>query len=185
VKHSRLPLLSLPLLLLGCSAGDLGDAPPTELDQSPPLNAQAPPLNPNSPPLSPNSPPCSGSMSGEESVLLLAGAMCAQAQACTEAGSPVEVLGEVCGFYAICAANPADPDCEIDGVLPTLPICSAELMACLEAYLAELGCRDPEELPITQIPACSRVAAAFDQVDDTQVDVPDGGEFAAESADGG
>jgi hypothetical protein len=184
VKHSRFPLLSLPLLLLGCSAGDLGGTPPTELDQSPPLNAQAPPLNPNSPPLSPNSPPCNGSISAEESVLLLAEAMCAQAQACTEAGSPVEVLGEVCGFYAICAANPADPDCEIDAVLPTLPICTAELTACLEAYLSELGCREPEALSIHQIPACSRVAAAFDQTDDTQVNTPDGDDVAAES-DGG
>jgi hypothetical protein len=177
VKHSRFPLLSLPLLLFSCSAGDPGGTPPTELDQSPPLNAQAPPLNPNSP-------PCNGSISPEESSLLLAQAMCAQAQACTVAGSPVELLGELCGFYATCAANPADPDCEIDAVLPTLPICTAELTACLGAYLSELGCRSPAALPINQIPACSRVAVAFDQTGTTQVNTPDAGDVAAE-LDGG
>jgi hypothetical protein len=184
VKHSRFPLLSLPLLLFGCSAGDPGVTPPTELDQSPPLNAQAPPLNPNAPPLNPNAPPCNGSISPQESALLLANAMCVQAQACTAAGTPVEILGELCSLYAACAASLADPNCELDAVLPTLPICSEELTACFEAYMSELGCRSPEALSISQIPACSRIAAAVGQTGSTQVNTPDGGDVAAE-LDGG
>ena len=124
MKHSRLPLLSLAWLLFGCSAGDAGVTPPTELDQSPPLNAQAPPLNPNAaaqPELAAAQPELAALQRldfAEESALILAEAMCAQAQACTAAGTPVEVLSELCGLYAICAANLADPNCELDASRP-------------------------------------------------------------------
>jgi len=155
VKHSRFPLLSLPLLLFGCSSGDVV-SPPTVFDQTPPLNANAPPLNPNAP-------PCNGTLTPAESLPLLVRAFCAQAEKCTTAGTPVELFDEVCAIGTVCAANPAASDCE-DVTLPTLPLCGAELSACLAVYLSELGCgSSTEELSIAEDPACSRVAAAIDQ----------------------
>jgi hypothetical protein len=171
VKHSRFPLLSLPLLLFGCSSGEVVSAP-TALDQTPPLNTQAPPLNPNAPPLnpnappvSPNAPPCTGTLAPTDSLPLLAEAFCAKSAECTTAGTPVEDLDTLCGVFATCAADPVASDCKV----PTLPICSAELTGCLAAYLTALGCRSPDALDASQIAACSGLSAAVSQTGGTQV----------------
>jgi hypothetical protein len=179
VKHSRFPLLSLPLLLFGCSSGDPDVSPPPVLDQTPPLGTQAPPLNPNAPPLSPNAEPCS--LAPAQSLSLLAKAFCAQADACTAAVTPAEDLDELCGIFTTCATNPAASDCG-DVELPTLPICSVELNACLAAYLSQLGCRSPEELPISRVPACSGMAAATGQTGGAEVNTSvDAGGVAADA----
>jgi hypothetical protein len=173
VKHSRFPLLSLPLLLFGCSSGDPGVSPPTVLDQTPPLGTQAPPLNPNAPPLNPNAPPCTGTLTPAESLPLMAKAFCAKAEECTQAGTAVEDLDTLCGVFATCAADPAASDCEAR--VPTLPICSAELIGCLGAYLSALGCRSLEALDVNQIAACSGLSAAVSQSAGAQVNTPDAG----------
>jgi hypothetical protein len=159
VNYPRFPLLSVVFLLFGCSSGDAGVTPPTQLDQSPPLSTTAAPTNTNAPPLSATALPCNGSTSPAEFAQLTAGAMCAQAQACTQANAPADVLealGRLCLDFGNCAANIAA--CPADALPPTLPMCDTDVKTCLTAFMAALGCQAPDDLKLADVPACSRLA---------------------------
>ncbi len=174
-ERTLLPLGAL--LLLGACAGDTAGSPSPPLDQSPPLNDRvpalsttAPPLNTTSPPLNSDIPPCQGTTSSEELMQLVTNAFCRQADACAGAESQA-AFAELCTGFGACVQDPTSSDCLAEGIPAALPVCPAEVSACLTAFFAEIGCAgDFDQVDMEAVPECSRVFASESTSSEESVD---------------